>query len=281
MPAQNRNVGFVFQHYAAFKHMTVDNNVAFGLKIRKRPGPRSRSGSKRAARAGAARGLSTATRRSCRADSASGWRSPARSRWSRRCCCSTSRSARSTRRCGRAARWLRRLHEEVHVTTIFVTHDQEEAMEVAEQIVVMNEGPGRAGRRPARALRAARERVRDDVRRHREPPRHDVGAPARHRGLTLHLEPQAEEAMVDRIVHLGFEFRLEMTLADGSPLLGAADPGSGRELELAGRSDRLHQADPADALYRSSSGRRSRRPADLGLARVHQDAYFHHQLTGD
>ena len=43
--------------------------------------------------------------------------------------------------------WLRRLHDEVHVTTIFVTHDQEEAMDVAEQIVVMNDGPGRADRR--------------------------------------------------------------------------------------------------------------------------------------
>ena len=43
--------------------------------------------------------------------------------------------------------WLRRLHDEVHVTTIFVTHDQEEAMEVADQIVVMNHGPRRAGRR--------------------------------------------------------------------------------------------------------------------------------------
>ncbi len=51
--------------------------------------------------------------------------------------------------------WLRRLHDEVHVTAIIVTHDQEEAMEVAGQIVVLNEGRGRAGRLAARALRAA------------------------------------------------------------------------------------------------------------------------------
>ena len=52
--------------------------------------------------------------------------------------------------------WLRRLHDETHTTTVIVTHDQEEAMEVADEVVVMNRGPGRAGRRPARALRAAR-----------------------------------------------------------------------------------------------------------------------------
>ena len=43
--------------------------------------------------------------------------------------------------------WLRRLHDEVHATTVFVTHDQEEAMDVADEVVVMNDGPGRAGRR--------------------------------------------------------------------------------------------------------------------------------------
>ena len=59
--------------------------------------------------------------------------------------------------------WLRRLHDEVHITTVFVTHDQEEAMEVADQIAVMSNGQDRAGRRPTRRLRAAGERVRDDA----------------------------------------------------------------------------------------------------------------------
>ena len=96
---RSASIGFVFQHYAAFKHMTVRDNVAFGLKIRKRPKaeiePRR---STSCSRSSASTASSTATRRSSPAASASGWRSPARSRSSRRCCCSTSRSARSTRR---------------------------------------------------------------------------------------------------------------------------------------------------------------------------------------
>ena len=59
--------------------------------------------------------------------------------------------------------WLRRLHDEVHVTTVFVTHDQEEALEVADKIVVINDGPHRADRHPRPALRPARERLRDVV----------------------------------------------------------------------------------------------------------------------
>ena len=59
--------------------------------------------------------------------------------------------------------WLRRLHDEVHVTTVFVTHDQEEALEVADEIVVINDGPDRADRHPRRALRRAGQRLRDEL----------------------------------------------------------------------------------------------------------------------
>ena len=61
--------------------------------------------------------------------------------------------------------WLRRLHEEVDVTTLFVTHDQEEAMELAHHVVVLERGQGRAGGRPHRALRGPGQRVRDGLRR--------------------------------------------------------------------------------------------------------------------
>ena len=77
--------------------------------------------------------------------------------------------------------WLRRLHDEVHVTTIFVTHDQEEAMDVAEQIVVMNDGRVEQTGRAARPLRASGDRVRDGLRRAGQPARRAVHPPARPR----------------------------------------------------------------------------------------------------
>ena len=142
MAVQERRVGFVFQHYAAFKHMTVRDNVAFGLKIRKKGKSEIRGARARVAGLVHLEGLHRPLPRSSRADSASARRSRERSPgWSPRSCCSTSRSARSTRSArGFAPGYGAPLHDEVHVTTIFVTHDQEEAMDVAEQIVVMNDG---------------------------------------------------------------------------------------------------------------------------------------------
>ena len=157
LPPQKRGVGFVFQHYAAFKHMTVRDNVAFGLKIRKRPKeeiaervdellelvqldglaeryPAQLSGGQRQ-RMALARALAVEPK-VLLLDEPFG--------------------ALDARVRKELRDWLRRLHDEVHVTTIFVTHDQEEAMEVADQIVVMNDGADRAGRLAARALRASR-----------------------------------------------------------------------------------------------------------------------------
>ena len=103
LPPQKRNVGFVFQHYAVFKHMTVAKNVAFGLEIRKKPEGGGGRARRRAAQARAPLAVRppaalAALRRPAPADGAG----PARSPWSRRCCCSTSRSARSTRRSARS-----------------------------------------------------------------------------------------------------------------------------------------------------------------------------------
>ena len=140
-PARTRGVGFVFQHYAAFKHMTVADNVAFGLSVRKRPKdeiraqvdellelvglahlgkryPSQLSGGQRQ-RMALARALAVEPR-VLLLDEPFG--------------------ALDARVREELRAWLRRLHDEVHVTTIFVTHDQEEAMEIAEQIVVVNEG---------------------------------------------------------------------------------------------------------------------------------------------
>src|SRR5215210_3124173 len=133
MPPQERGVGFVFQHYAAFKHMTVRDNVAFGLKIRKRPKAEIR---------GRVEELLTLVQLDGLAD-----RYPSQLSGGQRQRMALARALAvepkvllldepfgaldaQVRKELRA--WLRRLHDEVHVTTIFVTHDQEEAMEVAE-----------------------------------------------------------------------------------------------------------------------------------------------------
>lgn len=141
LPPQKRNVGFVFQHYAVFKHMTVAKNVAFGLQIRKRPKaeiakrveellelvhlsqfahrlPSQLSGGQRQ-RMALARALAV---------------EPAVLLLDEPFGALDAKVRKELRD------WLRRLHDEVHVTTVFVTHDQEEAMEVADEIVVINQG---------------------------------------------------------------------------------------------------------------------------------------------
>ena len=181
VPPQQRGIGFVFQHYAPFKHMTVWDNVAFGLTIRKRPKDEiQRKVDELLTLVQIEQFARPLSRPSCRAASASAWRSPGRSRSSRRSCCSTSPSARSTRGSARScASWLRRLHDETHVTTVFVTHDQEEAMDVADSIVVMDHGRIEQDRRAARAVRAPGERVRDELRRPGQPARRELGPAAR------------------------------------------------------------------------------------------------------
>ena len=138
---QKRNVGFVFQHYAAFKHMTVWDNVAFGLKVRKRPKaeiaervdellnlvqlqnfghryPAQLSGGQRQ-RMGLARALAPEPQ-VLLLDEPFG--------------------ALDARVRSELREWLRQLHDVVHVTTVFVTHDQDEAMEISDQIAVINHG---------------------------------------------------------------------------------------------------------------------------------------------
>jgi sulfate transport system ATP-binding protein len=113
--------------------------------------------------------------------------------------------------------WLRRLHDEVHVTTIFVTHDQEEAMDVAEQLVVMNEGRvEQSGAASDLYEHPANEFVMSfvgEVNRlgdHFVRP-HDME-------VLEHPADRTTEAMVERIVQLGFEIRVEFSLADGGEI---------------------------------------------------------------
>ena len=141
LPVQKRNVGFVFQHYAAFKHLSVRRNVAFGLEIRKKPKdeitrkvdellelvhleqfadrlPSQLSGGQRQ-RMALARALAIEPTVLLLDEPFGALDAKVRKE---------------------LRDWLRRLHDEMHVTTVFVTHDQEEALEVADTIVVINDG---------------------------------------------------------------------------------------------------------------------------------------------
>ena len=143
--ARDRGVGFVFQHYALFRHMTVFENVAFGLRVRprhRRPSdaeitrkvqtllqlvqldylgnryPRQLSGGQRQ-RVALARALAVEPK-VLLLDEPFG--------------------ALDARVREELRRWLRRLHDDIHLTSVFVTHDQEEALELADRVVVMNDG---------------------------------------------------------------------------------------------------------------------------------------------
>ncbi len=230
---QDRAIGFVFQHYAPFAHMSVHENVAFGLRIRKRPKaeiqarvdelltlvgltkwggqrPHQLSGGQRQ-RMALARALAVQPR-VLLLDEPFG---------------ALDATVRAELR-----QWLRRLHDEQGVTTVLVTHDQEEAMEVADRIAVMNEG--------------AIEQV--------GAPREIYDAPAnsfvmgflgpvsrlgdrlvRPHDMTVSLTPAdgALEAMVTRVVHLGFEVRLELELPGGQAARAQLTRAQEAELELA------------------------------------------------
>jgi sulfate/thiosulfate transport system ATP-binding protein len=215
---QKRNVGFVFQHYAAFKHMTVWDNVAFGLKIRKRPKEEIRS------RVSELIDLVQLT--------GFGDRYPAQLSGGQRQRMALARAlavepevllldepfgALDARVRKELRAWLRRLHDEVHVTTVFVTHDQEEAMDVADQIVVMNDGRVEQVGSPRDLYeRPANEFVMTFV----GPTTQIDGAYARPHDLDVVAagEPGAVRAEVLRIVHLGFEVRVELRTDAGDDL---------------------------------------------------------------
>jgi len=139
--ARDRNVGFVFQHYALFRHMSVFENVAFGLRVRKWPEDRIRARVDELLRLIQLEGL--------------GKQAPAQLSGGQRQRVALARAlaaqpkvllldepfgALDAKVRQELRQWLRKLHDEIHVTSVFVTHDQEEAFEVADQVVVMNRG---------------------------------------------------------------------------------------------------------------------------------------------
>jgi sulfate transport system ATP-binding protein len=217
-PPQKRGVGFVFQHYAAFKHMTVYDNVAFGLEIRKRPKaeiadrvgqllklvqleglakryPSQLSGGQRQ-RMGLARALAIDPS-VLLLDEPFG---PLDAR------------VRAELR-----EWLRRLHDETHTTTVIVTHDQEEAMEVADEVAVMSQGRIEQVGPP----REVYERPENEFVMTFVGQAHRIGDGfVRPHDLEVTLEPNGStrEVMIERIVHFGFSVRVDLVDAEGERL---------------------------------------------------------------
>jgi sulfate transport system ATP-binding protein len=232
VPVERRGIGFVFQHYAAFKHMTVRENVAFGLKIRRRPRhevrhrvdellelvqltglagrwPAQLSGGQRQ-RMALARALAVQPR-VLLLDEPFG--------------------ALDARVRTELRAWLRRLHDEVHVTSVFVTHDQEEAMELAERIVVMNHGRIEQSGDPRELYE---QPANDFVMRFVGPVTRIGDTVLRPHELDLSVEPDgmSTEAMIERLIHLGFEVRAELLLADGQRALAQLSRDEAEQLDL-------------------------------------------------
>src|ERR671933_194435 len=229
---QNRNIGFVFQHYALFKHLTIRENIAFGLKIRKAQPTRTKARVDELLELVQLSGL--------------GNRYPSQLSGGQRQRVALARALAiepevllldepfgaldaKVRKDLRA--WLRRMHDEVGITAVLVTHDQEEAMEVSDEIVVMNKGrveqvgkPAEIYDHPATAfvmsfigpvnVLPSSSRLFQDSRFNASHPQvflrpHDVVI---HTELT---EGTTASAKVNRIVHLGWEVEVQLKLDDG------------------------------------------------------------------
>ena len=245
VPPQRREIGFVFQHYAAFKHMTVRDNVAFGLKIRRRPKAE----------------IAEKVNHLLEVVGLSGFQSryPSQLSGGQRQRMALARAlavdphvllldepfgALDARVREDLQAWLRRLHDEVHVTTVLVTHDQAEALDVADRIAVLKDGrieqvgsPSAVYDTPANAfvmsflgavssLNGALVRP-HDIRVGRSPDMtiaSDEGTAA---------SAAVVRATIDRIVMLGFEVRVELTnAATGGPFIAQITRGDAEALGL-------------------------------------------------
>jgi sulfate transport system ATP-binding protein len=227
---QDRNIGFVFQHYALFKHLTIRENIAFGLNIRKAQKTRTKARVDELLELVQLSGL--------------GNRYPSQLSGGQRQRVALARAlavepqvllldepfgALDAKVRKDLRTWLRRLHDEVGVTAVLVTHDQEEAMEVSDEIVVMNKGrveqvgsPAEIYDQPASAfvmsfigpvnVLPSSSRLFQDNRFDTSNPQvflrpHDVVVDTNHEGSRTN-------AKVSRVVHLGWEIEVQLKLDD-------------------------------------------------------------------
>jgi sulfate transport system ATP-binding protein len=225
VPPQRRGIGFVFQHYAAFKHLTVRDNVAFGLKIRKQPKAEIRDKVDRLLEIVGLAGFQA--------------RYPNQLSGGQRQRMALARALAvdpqvllldepfgaldaKVREDLRA--WLRRLHDEVHVTTVLVTHDQSEALDVADRIAVINKGrieqigpPAEVYDRPANPFVMSFLGTVSSLNGILVRP-HDIRVGRTPEMAIANGDGTAEStgvtrAVIDRIAYLGFEVRVELTSA--------------------------------------------------------------------
>jgi sulfate/thiosulfate transport system ATP-binding protein len=248
VPPQRRGIGFVFQHYAAFKHMTVRDNVGFGLSVRKKPKaeieervsellgivglagyagryPSQLSGGQRQ-RMALARALAVEPRVLLLDEPFGALDAKVRAE---------------------LREWLRKLHDEVHVTTLLVTHDQEEAMSIADRIAVMDNarieqigGPAELYDEPATpfvmGFLGEVSRIGDELVRP-----HDITIVQQQDGGT-------HEAVVTRVTLLGFEVRVDLMLTSGETVSAQLTRAEAEELELSSGDIVWLRTDAARAL---------------------------------
>jgi sulfate/thiosulfate transport system ATP-binding protein len=264
VPVRDRGVGFCFQHYAPFRHLTVRRNVAFGLEVRKRPKaevrqrvdellelvrithvadryPSQLSGGQRQ-RMALARALAIEPR-VLLLDEPFG---------------ALDAQVRQQLRV-----WLRQLHEKIAVTTILVTHDQEEAMEIADRLAIINEGRLEQVGSPADIYDHPNNEF---VLGFLGPATRLDTAPVRPHDLVVHprTEPVSggRAATVERVTHLGFEVRVDLRLDGGAPVWVQLSRGHAAELALTtgdpvwvARADPVAAvADPVDAVVAVADG---------------------------
>jgi len=245
---QERNIGFVFQHYALFKHLTVRKNIAFSLEIRQVPKDKVKARVEELLDLVQLQGL--------------GDRYPSQLSGGQRQRVALARSLAvepkvllldepfgaldaKVRKDLRA--WLRRLHDEVHVTTVFVTHDQEEAMEVADEIVVMNKGvveqvgtPAEIYDSPASAFVMGfigPVNVLPSSSKIFQKTGFDTTQEQmflRPQDILIEKQPNGNgvTATVSRIIHLGWEIQAELTLDDGQIIMAHLTRERFDELQL-------------------------------------------------
>jgi sulfate transport system ATP-binding protein len=231
LEARKRNIGFVFQHYALFKHMTIRQNIAFGLEIRQVPRRQIKSRVEELLELIQLQGL--------------GDRYPSQLSGGQRQRVALARAlavqpqvllldepfgALDAKVRKELRVWLRRLHDEVHLTSVFVTHDREEAMEVADEIVVMNHGkieqvgtPAEIYDRPATpfvmSFIGEVNVLPSDSRFFRENgiETQQQQVFVRPHDIEIQTNPNGAAAIahVKRLIHLGREIQAELVAADG------------------------------------------------------------------